>query len=152
MSIRNAIEPVPAAHDLVHDFAAFVAVARYEDVPAPAREAAKKSILDTLGVIIAASGADARVGAFVDVACEAGGAAESTVLGFGRRAPALQAAFANGVLAHRLDFDDVGHGRVGVRHGEPADVEGQPPKSRGQTAHIDPGAVGGRAELFDGDF
>lgn len=106
MSIRNAIEPVPAAHDLVRDFAAFAAGARYEDVPAPARETAKKSILDTLGVIVAASGADARVGAFVDIACEAGGAPESTVLGFGRRVPALQAAFANGVLAHRLDFDD----------------------------------------------
>lgn len=97
---------VAAAHDLVHDFAAFAADARYEDVPAPARDAAKKSILDTLGVIVAASGANARIGALVDVACEAGGAAESTVLGFGRRVPAMQAAFANGALAHCLDYDD----------------------------------------------
>ncbi len=87
-------------------FADLLARARYEDLPAAAIEAAKKSVLDTLGVILAASGAEPRVRALVDLVQEAGGRAESTVLGFGRPAPAAEAAFANGAMAHCLDFDD----------------------------------------------
>jgi 2-methylcitrate dehydratase PrpD len=37
---------------------------------------------------------------------ETGGRPESTVLAFGDRVPALTAAFANGAMAHCLDFDD----------------------------------------------
>jgi 2-methylcitrate dehydratase PrpD len=37
---------------------------------------------------------------------EIGGKPEATVLGFGGRAPANMAAFANGVMSHALDFDD----------------------------------------------
>ena len=92
--------------DVSNAFADLLARARYEDLPAAAIEAAKKSVLDTLGVILAASGVEPRVRALVDLVQETGGRAESSVLGFGRRAPAAEAAFANGAMAHCLDFDD----------------------------------------------
>jgi 2-methylcitrate dehydratase PrpD len=92
--------------DLAYEFAHLVARARYEDLPPAAVDAAKKSVLDTLGVILAGSGMEPRVRGIVDLVLETGGRAESTVLGFGGRVPAMQAALANGAMAHCLDFDD----------------------------------------------
>jgi 2-methylcitrate dehydratase PrpD len=92
--------------DLCHHFARFVANARYEDLPAEAIDGAKKTILDTLGVTLAASGMEPAVRALVELLQESGGSEESTVLGFGGKLPAISAAFANGSMAHCLDFDD----------------------------------------------
>lgn len=92
--------------DLCHHFAKFVADTRYEDLPEEAVEGAKKTILDTLGVTLAASGMEPAVRALVELLQQGGGSAESTVLGFGGKLPAISAAFANGSMAHCLDFDD----------------------------------------------
>lgn len=92
--------------DLSHVFADFVANARYEDLPASAIEGAKKSVLDTLGVILAATGVEPAVRGVNDIVREMGGTPQSTLLGFGGKAPALTAAFHNGAMAHCLDFDD----------------------------------------------
>jgi 2-methylcitrate dehydratase PrpD len=92
--------------DLVHLFAAHVADAKYDDLTMEARQAAKKSILDTLGVILAASGMEPAVRGVVDIVKESGGAPQCTVLGFGGKAPAVMAALANGAMAHCLDYDD----------------------------------------------
>jgi 2-methylcitrate dehydratase PrpD len=94
------------ATDLVNDFADFVVNARYEDLPEDAVDAAKKSILDTLGVCLGASGKEPAVRGFIELVQETGGRAESSILGFGSRVPAASAAFANGTLAHALDYDD----------------------------------------------
>ena len=92
--------------DLCHDFASLAANTRYEDISPAAIDAAKKSILDTVGVIVAASGMEPAAQSVVDVVRESGGKPESSILGFGGRAPAAMAAFANGCMAHCLDFDD----------------------------------------------
>ena len=92
--------------DLVHLFASHTASLTYDQLPEEARLAAKKSILDTLGVILAASGMEPAVRAVIDIVKESGGAPDCTVLGFGGRAPAMMAALANGALAHCLDYDD----------------------------------------------
>jgi len=92
--------------DLVHLFAAHSAELGYDEIPDEARWAAKKSILDTLGVILAASGMEPAVRAVIDIVKESGGKPECTVLGFGGKAPAMMAALANGALAHCLDYDD----------------------------------------------
>jgi 2-methylcitrate dehydratase PrpD len=92
--------------DLVHLFASHTASLTYYQLPEEARLAAKKSILDTLGVILAASGMEPAVRAVIDIVKESGGAPDCTVLGFGGRAPAMMAALANGALAHCLDYDD----------------------------------------------
>jgi 2-methylcitrate dehydratase PrpD len=91
--------------DLSQDLASFAAATRYRDLPLAAVEAAKKSILDTLGVILAASGMEPAVRPLIDLVRENDGKHQSTILGFGGRAPAAAAAFANGALAHCLDFD-----------------------------------------------
>jgi 2-methylcitrate dehydratase PrpD len=92
--------------DLVHLFAAHAAGLKYDDLSAQARDAAKKTILDTLGVILAASGMEPAVRGVVDIVKESGGAPQCTILGFGGKAPAVMAALANGAMAHCLDYDD----------------------------------------------
>jgi 2-methylcitrate dehydratase PrpD len=79
----------------------------YDDLPGPAVDAAKKSFLDALGVTLAASTLGEGCRAFVDLALAMRGVQESTILGFGSKVPAPMAAFANGSLAHALDFEDV---------------------------------------------
>jgi 2-methylcitrate dehydratase PrpD len=78
----------------------------YEDLPQSVVEMTKKSLLDALGVSLAASGLSNESRAFVDLATESGGVKESTILGFKDRVPATMAAFANGSMAHALDFED----------------------------------------------
>ena len=97
---------VAADADVVSHFAHHAAGTTYDALPPPAVDAAKKSILDTLGVILAASGTEPAVRGVIDLVRETGGTPESTVLAFGDRVPALMAAFANGAMAHCLDFDD----------------------------------------------
>jgi 2-methylcitrate dehydratase PrpD len=62
-------------------------------------------VKDTLGVALAARALGTGVAAS-QVALEAGGREQSTVWGSGRAASPEDAAFANGMLAHALDFDD----------------------------------------------
>lgn len=95
-----------AIADLSCDFADFVANAQYTDLPPDAVDGAKKSILDTVGVTLAASGMEPAVRGFIDLVREMGGREESSIVGFGATVPAVTAAFANGTLAHALDFDD----------------------------------------------
>lgn len=91
--------------DIVHDFARFAATTRFADLPSGAVEAAKKSILDTIGVMLGATGMEPGVRPIIDLVTETGGRPEATILGFGSRVPASAAAFANGTLAHGLDYD-----------------------------------------------
>ncbi len=95
-----------AQRDLVHDFADHAATMTYDALPEAARQAAKQSVLDTLGVILAASGLEPAVRGVIDIVQEGGGAPDASVLAFGGRVPAMMAALANGALAHCLDFDD----------------------------------------------
>jgi 2-methylcitrate dehydratase PrpD len=82
----------------------------YDDLPSNVLDAAKKSFLDALGVTLAAGTLGEGCKAFVDLAIAEGGKKESTILGFGAKAPAFMAAFANGSMAHALDFEDAHDG------------------------------------------
>ena len=93
--------------DIAHDFAECAATLRYDDVPAAARDAAKKSIFDTLGVSLAASGLEPAMRGMIEIVREAGGAPQCSLLAYGGKAPALMAALLNGALAHGLDYDDM---------------------------------------------
>jgi 2-methylcitrate dehydratase PrpD len=92
--------------DLCFVIADHAVSARYEDLPPEAVEGAKKSILDTLGVILAAGGMEPAAQEAARFALEDGGEPESSVIGFGTKLPASAAAFANGAMAHGLDYDD----------------------------------------------
>ncbi len=85
--------------------AAFTTGLAYEAVPPDVVEAAKLHLLDTLGCGLAAHALDVATAGRA-AAAEMGGTPEATVIGLGRRLPAAQAALANAMLGHGLDFDD----------------------------------------------
>lgn len=92
--------------DLGAVFARHVFNTRFEDIPAPAIDSAKKSVLDTFGVILGASSTTPVMKGFVESMRDIGGKPESTIMGFGGKVPATTAALLNGAMAHCLDFDD----------------------------------------------
>ena len=86
--------------------ARFVAEAGYDQLPPEAVTAARRAVLDTVGVALAGSREECgRIAA--SLAAEEGGAPEAAVLGAALRLPATRAALVNGVFAHALDYDDV---------------------------------------------
>lgn len=94
-----------AATTHVQRLAAFAVRSRDEGVPDDVARSVRQRVADTLGVSIAAQRLETS-GAAVEYVLAQGGTPESTVLGREQRVPAAQAAFANGVLAHSLDYDD----------------------------------------------
>lgn len=87
-------------------FARNIVETNYQDLPSNVIGVTKKSFLDALGVTLAASTLGEGCKAFVDMAIAEGGKKESTILGFGAQTSAAMAAFANGAMAHALDFED----------------------------------------------
>ena len=85
--------------------AAFTTGLAYEAIPPDVVEAARLHLLDTLGCGLAAHALDVATAARA-AAAEMEGTPEATVIGLGRRLPAAQAALANAMLCHGLDFDD----------------------------------------------
>jgi 2-methylcitrate dehydratase PrpD len=80
------------------------------DLPAPVAHITKLSILDTLGVMLAASSFSASIlEPVVGFVQDSGGRPQSTVAVFGPKVPTALAAFANGAMAHCLDYDDLTH-------------------------------------------
>jgi 2-methylcitrate dehydratase PrpD len=76
-----------------------------DDVPADVAEDVKLHLLDTLGCGLAAH-AVGVAGEGRQTMAELGGEPEATVIGSERALPAANAAFANAMLCHGLDFDD----------------------------------------------
>lgn len=74
-------------------------------LPETAFRAAGRALLDATGVMLAASGISEEAAPFIDLAAAQPG--PCTVLGTGLRSTASLAAFANGAMAHALDFEDV---------------------------------------------
>jgi 2-methylcitrate dehydratase PrpD len=88
--------------------AAFAATLAYDDLPADVVTTAKQLILDTLGTAWAATTLGAGCSEVVAVMGALGGKPESTIIGSGARVCAPNAAFANGALAHALNYDAIG--------------------------------------------
>ncbi len=83
----------------------FLLETRYEDLPTESIEMAKRCVLDFLGVSLI--GSEEPVGRMIENYLEGiGGFPESTLIGSGKKFPALNAALGNGIFAHALDFDD----------------------------------------------
>lgn len=92
--------------------AEFVTKSRWEDCPVPAVEAARRAILDCLGVMLA--GATEPASRILQRVAQAeGGTPLCTVVGTGRRTGAVWAALCNGTAAHALDFDDTNFALMG---------------------------------------
>ena len=86
-------------------FAAWALELELDAVPPPVVEAAKLHVLDVLGCGLAAHGLDVATEGRSTMA-ELGGEPEASVIGLDTRLPAANAAFANAMLCHGLDFDD----------------------------------------------
>ena len=97
--------------------ARFVVQSRPEDIPAPARREAVRSLVNWLGCALGGSRHEA-----VDIALEAlapfAGAPQASVLGRRERLDCMNAALVNGMSAHVLDFDDT-HLRTLLHPGVP---------------------------------
>jgi 2-methylcitrate dehydratase PrpD len=94
------------AEGLSARIAEHAATVRWEQIPEAARHSAERSLLDAVGVSLAATGIDPASRSFAELIAAEGGAPASTVFGMPERFPAAAAAFANGALAHALDFED----------------------------------------------
>ena len=92
--------------------AEFVAKSRWEDCPAEAVDAARRAILDCLGVMLAGS-VEPAARIVTEIARSEGGAPLATVVGTSLRTGAVWASLANGTAAHALDFDDTNFAMMG---------------------------------------
>jgi len=85
--------------------AAFATSINLDEIPVEVVEHAKLHVLDVLGCGLAAhatgNGVEGRM-----TMSELAGEPQATVIGLGDRLPAANAAFANAMLCHGLDFDD----------------------------------------------
>ena len=103
-----------AGRDATRKLARHAATLGYESLPPALVELTKHCVLDTLGVTIGASGLAPEAKIVAGYVNDLGGRPEATVLGFGGKAPAPWAVFANGSLGHMLDYDDLGGGHVSI--------------------------------------
>jgi 2-methylcitrate dehydratase PrpD len=97
---------VRSAQGVSRRLADFVAGCSERHVPDAAKAAAARSLLDAVGVSLAATGLGEGTAAFSDLVRAESGRGVSTLLWDASRLPAAAAAFANGALAHALDFED----------------------------------------------
>jgi 2-methylcitrate dehydratase PrpD len=98
------------------NLAKFIVDTKYDNIPDKAKTKAKLCILDCFGALLAGSvePINKPVKRYVE---RVGGKEEATVIGLNAKTSAPQAAFANGVFGHVLDYDDtnqifVGHATV----------------------------------------
>jgi 2-methylcitrate dehydratase PrpD len=85
----------------------FAAKTRFSDLSADAVAATKRHILDCTGVALAAT-VEPAGHIVLDLTRSQGGTPQARVVGSNLRTSAISAAWANGSLAHLLDFDDTG--------------------------------------------
>lgn len=92
---------------ITQKLAAHTAAVRFEDIPQEAIEKAKDCILDQIGVELLGSTLEWNKIAYRYVA-DMGGRGESTIVNYGTKAPALDAAFVNATFGQGCELDDVG--------------------------------------------
>src|SRR5262250_1526964 len=102
----------PGGLSVIEQLAAYVATEAFDKLPDAAVAAARRAVLDTLGVMLAGS-AEATAARVRALIAHRGGSEEATVAGTPLRASAEDAALANGTAAHALDYDDLGRSLSG---------------------------------------
>ncbi|HEU4652317.1 MAG TPA: MmgE/PrpD family protein, partial [Croceibacterium sp.] len=97
--------PRPAALSSSDIIAAHVATMPCEDLPPEAEQAARRALLDALGVMLAATGLSPEAEPFRHLAHDRP-PGTCRIFGDTLRSGPAEAAFANGALGHALDFGD----------------------------------------------
>ena len=108
----TAVEVQSLSENIASDLSVFAGGLRYEDIPDRVRIRARHLILDAVGIAFAShgfdfarlslSGIEALAGPDLPSSVTGGG----TVIGHPHRLPFRDAAMANGLLVHGLDYDD----------------------------------------------
>ncbi len=99
--MSKAIKKVDGAVTIAHR----AVETKFEDFIKEEVLAAKKAIIDIIGVSLAGSTLGVKCHELVNLAKEMGGTEESSIIGYGGKVPAMMAAFANGAVNHALDYD-----------------------------------------------
>lgn len=94
---------------LTRELAAHALRIRFEDLPPGAVQAARRSIMDALGVALAAGTLGQVTPAFVDLA-RISGAGPCKIIGHELRVAPAVAALVNGAMSHALDYEDTHDG------------------------------------------
>ncbi len=92
--------------DYTRTIAEHLAHTTYEDLTPEAIEFAKKSIMDTLGIMFPATTLAPTSDVVHDLVMDVDEGEKCLMVGYGERASLLEAAFMNGSLTHAVDFDD----------------------------------------------
>lgn len=85
--------------------ASFASDAARDGVPTEVAASTRQRVLDVLGLCVAAHRLETSA-AIIGHVLDQGGHQQATIVGVPERVTAAQAALANGVLAHSLDYDD----------------------------------------------
>ena len=91
---------------LSRTLAQHVAQSRFAALSPATINATKRAILDGIGVMLAASGSSPDVVPFIDLVRSYGAAPQAYILGVEELTSSQLSAFANGAMAHALDFED----------------------------------------------
>ena len=114
---RAPAAPPDAAADVTRTLAAYVVRSRADDLPAPVRREACRTLLNWAGCAVGGSRHET-----VDIAVRAlrpfSGAPQASLLGRTERLDILHAALMNGISSHVLDFDDT-HLKTVIHPGGP---------------------------------
>lgn len=109
-------ETSKALEGLTERFAKLVHGLKFDDLPADVVKKAKLIIRDGLGNQIAASAISEPARKVIEIVRDWGGKPESTVIGYGFKAPAPLAAMCNGMMGHGVELDDA-HGSGLIKGG-----------------------------------
>jgi 2-methylcitrate dehydratase PrpD len=114
--LGRAVNDAAMSASVTRTLAERIAALRFEQLPPDVVALGKALVLDTLGTTIAATRLGAACTEVADVMWRLGGPPESTIVGRPGKVAAPHAAFANGALAHALNYDAVGSetGHTGV--------------------------------------
>lgn len=104
--------PAAAAPTIATSLARFTARLSLERIPESVAARARHLILDAVGIAFASGRFDFAQRTLAGLRSLADGSGDSVVIGFPDRFPFRDAAIANGVLVHGLDFDDTHLGGV----------------------------------------
>ena len=101
----KAQESKAASKDVTRKLARYVVAAKYEELPAPVRKEAQRTLLNWAGCAIGGSRHET-----VDIAISAlapfAGPGQATVLGRKEKLDVLHASLMNGISSHIFDYDD----------------------------------------------
>ena len=95
--------------DIVERLTENIVNARYARIPSEAIEVEKRDVLDVLGTLVAGATAPGCK-AIMELAREEEGKEEGTIMMYGIKVPALNAALVNATMARAIDFEACGAG------------------------------------------